>query len=102
MAWGSRVRYLAVSGLLHSIVLIVLGGTVLYRTTVEPPDFTSEGGLITDDIPFPVPEQEALQIQNPDLSQTAAAATAAAATATTVASASAQMAAVTTDRKSVV
>ena len=49
MTWGSRVRYAALSGLLHMIVVLVLSGTVLYRHYVDPPDFTaSDGGLVTD------------------------------------------------------
>ena len=97
ITFAGRMRYVAVSGLLHTIIVIVLGGTVLYRQYIEPPEFTSsEGGFITDDIPLPVPEMEQMQIQNPNLSQQAATATAAAANATTTAAASAQIATITT------
>ena len=97
VAWGNRVRYVALSGLLHMIILVVMSGTVLYRHYADPPDFTAgREGLITDDVPIPVPEQEAMQVQNPDLSRTAATATAAASSANTAASASAQTAAITT------
>lgn len=87
ISWAHRIRYMALSGVLHMILVIVLGGTVLYRHYVDPPDFTAtQGGFITDDLPVFEP-QETMQIQNPDLSQTAAASTAvASATATQMAS----------------
>ena len=97
VALMSRMRYAAFSGLLHVVIVIILGSTVLYRRYVEPPDFTSpEAGLVTDDVPAPTPETAAMQIQNPDLSKTATTSTAAAAAASTAATTSAQMALVTT------
>jgi len=96
LTWWDRVRYVAISGVLHTLLVILLGGTVLYRSYVEPPDFTSaEGGLIsTEDLP-PPETPETLQLQNPDLSQTAAGSVAAAATATATTAAT-QMSAITT------
>ena len=94
-AWAHGVRYMALSGVLHIIVIIILGGTVLYRQYVEPPDFTAaQEGFITDDVPLPVP-QESTGIQNPDVSQTATASTAAA-SAAMASTTSAQMASITT------
>jgi Domain of unknown function (DUF4159) len=95
LAWAHGVRYVALSGVLHTILVIILGGTVLYRHYAEPPEFTAaQDGFITEDIPLPVP-QESIGIQNPDLSQTATASTAAASTAMASTTA-AQMASITT------
>ena len=95
LAWAHGARYMALSGVLHTILVIVLGGTVLYRQYAEPPEFTAaQEGFITDDITLPVP-QETTGIQNPDLSQTAAASTAAA-SATMASSTASQMASITT------
>jgi len=93
--WVNRVRYMALSGLIHAILVLVLGGTVLYRTTMDPPDFTSGGdGLIMDESLIPeLPE--ALQIQNPDLASSSTASSAASATSAATEAAS-QMAALTT------
>ena len=97
IVWASGLRYFAFSGLLHLIIVISVGGSVLYRQYSEPPDFASaEDGLIASDIPIPVPEMPAMQIQNPDLSQTATAPTTAAATASAVATTSAQISTGTT------
>jgi hypothetical protein len=97
LIWWDRVRYVAFSGVMHFILVVVLGGTVLYKQHVEPPDFTStDGGLMIDDLPPPEP-QDTLQIQNPDLSQAATSAGAVAAAATaTAATASTQVSAITT------
>ena len=97
VAWASRVRFVAFSGLLHAIIIVVLSGTVLYRHYADPPDFSAgDGGLVTDDVPLPVPEMQAMEIQNPNLSQTATASASAASTAATAVPNAAQMATVTT------
>ena len=94
VTWIGRLRYVAFSGLLHMIIIIVLGGTVLYRQYVEPPDFVaSQSGFLTDEPLPPAPEQEAMQIQNPSASQSSASSAAAA---NTLAVASSQIATITT------
>jgi hypothetical protein len=43
-------RFLTISILLHAIFILMVGGTVLYRVTAEPPDFEagSDGILVED------------------------------------------------------
>jgi hypothetical protein len=95
IAWANRVRYIAFSGLLHLILVVILGGTVLYKQYAEPPDFTgSAEGFITEDVPLPVPV-ETTGVENPDLAQSSDASAAAASTAAASATAS-QMATITT------
>jgi hypothetical protein len=54
----SESRYFMLSLFIHSLIVIVAGGIVLYTAIVEPPDFVSSGGdgLIADsnDLPPPV------------------------------------------------
>jgi len=50
MTWANRARYMTFSALLHIILVILLGGTVLYKQYVEPPDFAAPpGGLVGDE-----------------------------------------------------
>jgi hypothetical protein len=99
--WAKQARYMALSGMIHFILVIVLGSTVLYHQLSDPPDFaSSEGGLVTDDVALPVPEQS-LELQNPDVSQSASTSTSTAAAAATVASTNAaQMSTITTSAAS--
>ena len=95
IAWVTSVRYVALSGLLHTVLILILGGTVLYQNMVEPPDFSSgEGGLLLNDEQI-ADLPEPMQMQNPDLSSTAMSSTSAA-SASAVTSAVSQMAAITT------
>ncbi len=101
LAWAHGARYMALSGVMHLILVLALGGTVLYQRYSDPPDFmASEGGMITDDIALPVPELS-MELQNPDLSQTATSSSSTAAASATVASTNAaQMATITTSAPS--
>ena len=95
ITWVAGVRYVALSGLLHTMLILILGGTVLYKNMVEPPDFSSgEGGLLLNDEQI-AELPEPMQMQNPDLSSTAMSSTAAA-SASAVSTAVSQMAAITT------
>src|SRR3954468_8694447 len=52
-------RFLTVSALLHAVIILLFGGTVLFNKYVEPPDFSAEGsdflGASTEVTP-PAPE----------------------------------------------
>jgi len=49
-------RFLTVSALLHLLIIILLGGRVLFNKYVEPPDFQSTGDMVsTDTTPAPPP-----------------------------------------------
>jgi hypothetical protein len=50
----AEMRFLSLSMLLHTIVLFVCGGVVIYRVQEEPPDFQSAPGVgLFDDVPAP-------------------------------------------------
>lgn len=44
----SAARFLTISVLIHSIAVLLVGGTVLYRVTAEPPDFEAGGGMLVE------------------------------------------------------
>ena len=52
-------RYFVLSVFIHSVIVILAGGIVLYKVVIDPPDFVASGGdgllVATDDLP-PVPE----------------------------------------------
>ncbi|MEQ1860483.1 MAG: DUF4159 domain-containing protein [Chthoniobacteraceae bacterium] len=66
--WINRARYMTVSALLHIILVLILGGTVLYKQISEPPDFAAPpGGLLGDEAEVPR-QQENVEIQKADFS----------------------------------
>lgn len=88
MTWANRARYMTFSALLHIILILTLGGTVMYKKYIEPPDFAAPpGGLLSDETSVPQ-QQEQVQIQNSDFAPTA--------TTSTTAAPAAQMATITT------
>lgn len=88
MTWANRARYMTISALLHLILILALGGTVMYKISTPTPDFAAPpGGLLTDESNVPQ-QQEQVQIQNSDFSVTS--------TATTASAPTSQMATITT------
>ncbi len=66
------LRYIAFSGLLHLVLIIVLGGTVLYKHYVDAPDFEDGGyGMLANEVPVPEISDQ-MQIQSPNASASAA------------------------------
>jgi len=75
--WRKRLlnsRFFTISCLLHLVIVVLLGGTVLFNKYVEPPDFTAGdgGGFIqageqsnTPPPPTPTDVQPTVQIQTP-------------------------------------
>ncbi|MEO6785320.1 MAG: hypothetical protein ABI318_04225, partial [Chthoniobacteraceae bacterium] len=55
-------RYFMLSCVIHSVIVILAGGIVLYKAISDPPDFVAEGGdgliAATDDL-TPPPETPA-------------------------------------------
>lgn len=88
MTWANRARFMTFSLLLHIILVLVLGGTVLYKQVTQAPDFAAPpGGLLSEESEAPQ-QQEQVQIQNSEMSVSATAAVSSAPTA--------QMATITT------
>ena len=60
LAAATRAQSLTVSTVLHAVLILTLGGTVLFESMKEPPDFAAEpGGLVTNDPTVtPPPEQQ--------------------------------------------
>jgi hypothetical protein len=66
----SRAQSLTVSALLHAVMILLLGGTVLVKHLAEPPDFTAEpGGLMTNEPVTEKPPETQPQLEKPDYSQ---------------------------------
>lgn len=76
MTWANRVRYMTFSALFHLILILTLGGTVMYKKYAEAPDFAApEGGLFANESTTAPPQQDQVQIQNSDFSVSATAQT---------------------------
>ncbi len=65
-----RSRFLTVSVLLHVLLVTILGGTVLFKAYVEPPDFTGGSGSFVESAtsaapPQQQPQQPTFQVQTP-------------------------------------
>ncbi len=78
MTWANRARYMTFSALLHLVMVLLLGGTVLYKQYIEPPDFAAPpGGLLTDE-QVATPQQDQVQIQKTEFEVSATSSTTAA------------------------
>jgi hypothetical protein len=65
----SRAQSLTVSALLHAILILILGGTVLVQHVVETPDFAADpGGLVSNDPVVEKPPEDKPQLQPTDFS----------------------------------
>jgi hypothetical protein len=71
LEWASRVQSVTFSTVLHAIVVLVLGGTVLIEKT-KAPDFAPEGVLV-DDQPTVIPWRPTTLPTNQALSSTSTA-----------------------------
>ena len=67
-------RFLTFSVLIHAIIVLMGGSVVLFKHYVEPPDFSSDGGLVSSeevnvapDVKLPEPTQQ-FQVQTPTIS----------------------------------
>ena len=65
--WLAKARWFTISALIHVLLVVSIGGTVLFKKLSQPPDFTSEpGSLVSTDPTPPVPEEEKPSLQQPD------------------------------------
>ena len=66
----SNSRDFTISFTLHVILIAIFGGTVLFQAVQEPPDFEGgEGGFVQSDAAAaPQPDQQQIQIQQPQVS----------------------------------
>ncbi|MGB8170554.1 MAG: DUF4159 domain-containing protein [Chthoniobacteraceae bacterium] len=79
--WLARAQALTFSTLIHAVIIIILGGTVMLKVQEEAPDFVAEGGGLVspDDVKVATP-QEKPQLEPTEFKPTSdAAATSAAA-----------------------
>lgn len=70
--WFDTAQYMTVSTLLHIILVLTVGGTVLYQQSIQQPDFEAPPGWLIgehSDAPPPAPDQP--QLQPSDFSPTA-------------------------------
>ena len=57
--WMGKARYFTFSALVHVILVVIAGSTVLIKNYIEPPDFMAEpGSLFTTDTSIPPPKTE--------------------------------------------
>jgi hypothetical protein len=57
-AWLASAQPFTFSALIHAVVIVILGGTVLLKVHEEPPDFVAEGGslLSAEELKIATPE----------------------------------------------
>ena len=69
LSWLANAQSFTWSALIHALLVLTLGGTVLFQKYSEPPDFQAEpGGLVSNDPTPPPPDQAQPQIQQPQYS----------------------------------
>jgi hypothetical protein len=70
LAWASKVQSLTFSTIIHAFLVLLLGGTVLFKKYHEPPDFAAEpGGLVSNDAAEQLPPETPPQLSQPQFSQ---------------------------------
>ena len=101
--WANRARYMTFSALLHVILILTLGGTVMYKQMSSVPDFAAPpGGLVSDETTAPPPapdvkmEPTEVAVNTPSATSSAAIAPMDVISSTTTAAASFTMPTVTT------
>lgn len=58
-SWLATAQPFTLSALIHAVVIVILGGTVLLKVHEEPPDFVAEGdGLVSSDVKIATPEEK--------------------------------------------
>lgn len=62
MAMMAGMRFWTFSALLHLVLVILVGGTVLFKKVLAPPDFAAEGGMVAteSDVHTPPPSEVSL------------------------------------------
>jgi hypothetical protein len=67
----TKVQSLTISTVLHAVLVLMLGTTVLFKKMSEPPDFAAEpGGLVSANEAMQQPPEQPPQMQQPEFSQT--------------------------------
>ena len=58
--WLARAQPFTFSALIHAVIVVILGGSVLLKVQQEPPDFVAEGGslLTAEELKVATPEQK--------------------------------------------
>jgi hypothetical protein len=70
LEWLNKVQSLTISTVLHAVMVLTLGTTVLFKKLSEPPDFAAEGGLVSANEAAQMPPEQPPQMQQPEFSQT--------------------------------
>lgn len=84
--WLARAQPFTFSALIHAVVVIILGGTVLLKVHEEPPDFVAEGGgLVSAEEVKIVTPQEKPQLETAEFKPTSDASATSASTPTLMA-----------------
>ncbi len=66
----SKVQSFTFSTIIHAVLVLMLGTTVLFKKYVEPPDFTAEpGGLVANESTVTPPPEQPPQLSQPQFSQ---------------------------------
>jgi hypothetical protein len=72
ITWATKAQSLTFSTVIHAIIVISLGTSVLFKAQQEPPDFAAEpGGLVSTDPQATTPPDEQPQLSQPQFSQQA-------------------------------
>lgn len=65
----SKVQSFTFSTVIHAVLVLTLGGSVLFKAYQEPPDFAAEGGLVQNDQTVVKPPEDQPQLSQPQFSQ---------------------------------
>ncbi len=65
----SKVQSFTLSTVIHAVLVLTLGGSVLFKAYHEPPDFAAEGGLVEDTQTIVKPPEDQPQLSQPQPSQ---------------------------------
>ena len=60
----ASMRFWTFSALLHVVLIIFIGGTVLIQQNTEPPDFAGEGEFVASDTQQAAPPPPSVQMSN--------------------------------------
>ena len=77
MPWLANSQFFVVSLFVHLLIVIWLGGTVLYQARVEPPDFTGDpnegfvSNATTETPPVQQPQTPSFEVTAPSNAATA-------------------------------
>jgi hypothetical protein len=69
LEWATKMQSFTFSTVIHAILVLTLGTTVLFQATKEPPDFAADpGGLVSNDPTVAQPPEQKPAIDTPTMS----------------------------------